>query len=176
MATTAKRAARPQELDPAAVPVPVAVEALRLDYLRRIGDLAQKLRPRFEAGELRALAEGDDEDGRGKAPIYVLEDLCRERFGLQVTTRDPGDGYVYYDGDESTAHLLLAASPMAPIVGDCDGWHSPCDQATCAIAHDVIMVARERRMYRPDPAVESYCYGMDEWPDEALKRLAEVRS
>lgn len=141
-----------------------ALEVLRRDYLGRVKAFAEELRPRFKAGELHCYRDSDPEMDM---PMDRLEVLCRERFGLTVTERQVGNGFTYLDGDEPSAHVILAVSPMAKEITEISGASdSPCDSAAMAAAHDVLTVARERRWYQPTPD-ESYCYGRAEWPAEA---------
>jgi hypothetical protein len=110
--------------------------AWRAAYLEALDELAATLRPRFEAGELYAFRD-DQQDYSGQARIG---DACAKHFGLIWSACE--------DGDTATARMILAASPHAPVAGVGSDVH-PCDHATEAVAWDVIAIARERGWYTP---------------------------
>ena len=118
-----------------------ALEALRADYLHRMEALAEKLRPRFESGELHGL---NSEDARrcdtvlggsdeNRPAVDLLERECRRAL---VRT-------------SAQAYLVLACSPSTAATFDV-GCHHPVYHAMSAAAWDVIRVARTRGFYRPE--------------------------
>jgi hypothetical protein len=121
------------------------ISALRATYLAEVERLAEELRPRFEAGELRAMTGEDLEDGDWGAtsPFWKVGEICAARFGCAVTRT--ADGALV--GDIEAARLVLLASPRAESQ-DRNATH-PCYPAKDAAAWDVIAVARERGMYVP---------------------------
>lgn len=146
---------------------PAGLEALRGWYRREIEKLAEELRPRFEAGELRAYRDSDFDDEDGPAwrdsddqPKHLIEAACGRHFGLgkfvegEFTLGHPR----FFEGDEAAAYLVLALSPHAPFM-DTAPIH-PGLVARDAAAWDVIAVARARGYYVPaadeqkDPAQE----------------------
>jgi hypothetical protein len=111
---------------------------LRAAYLAEVERFTEDLRPRFEAGELGKHGHDEEYDAR----MAELEQLCRDRFGLEVTTRRDGK-WVYYYGDREHACLILAASPAAAD-DSADLWEHECDAAHYAVAQDVLRIAQDR--------------------------------
>lgn len=116
-----------------------ALEALREGYLVQVEALAEKLRPRFESGELVPWDSDDDrwEDlpchparlhGRHAPPQYRLETLCRRE--LARTFQD--------------AYLVLAASPSESEVDGAIQLAAARDAAAECIWRDVLQVATRR--------------------------------
>jgi len=91
--------------------------------------------------------------GEDYRPYDDLADGCRDYFGLRVTQREMDDGWVSTDGDDATAHMILAVSPSADDTWSAD-WTSPCYWAVEAVLWDVIFLARERGWYTPPPDEE----------------------
>jgi hypothetical protein len=122
------------------------VERLRPLYMAEVVRLAEMLKPRFEAGELRENVDSDYPDDFAPCPKdFSLDDLpmgrleaaCRQRFGLAVPEEESGT-------PESivSASLILAVSPS-----ECQtdlGESDPRPRAVEAAAMDVLAVARER--------------------------------
>jgi hypothetical protein len=138
---------------------------LRTAYLAELERFAEELRPRFEAGELRAGREGDNDwDDPPKNPKPTPQDkvdaLVAKRFGLEVIEGDS------LDGDATAAWLILAASPHADPLED--EWQHPCYHAMVAAGWDLIALARERGWYTPtrdeheDPTF-GCCDGCGDW-------------
>jgi hypothetical protein len=100
----------------------------RAAYFSDLEQLAETLRPEFEAGRLYTWRGSEDDT----PAAYELERLCAAHFG--------------FEGDEARAHLILAASPHAAATGE---WMRPCNHAKEAVAWDVIEIARERGWYTP---------------------------
>jgi hypothetical protein len=121
------------------------VDGVRAAYLSEVGRLARALRPRFEAGELRATTDEDLErlrSGVASTPFQELERLCTEHFGLTVVAREKPDATLY-EGDHVAAHAILAVSPSAEDV-DVGDWNHPASWAASAVTWDVLRLARSR--------------------------------
>ncbi len=120
------------------------IAALRTAYAAEVERLAEELRPRFEAGELRAVTGGDLDDGEDgrTSPFWKLGEVCAERFGCTVTRAEEE-----VSGDIEAARLVLLASPRAEALEG--NWQHPGYHAKDAAAWDVIAVARARGMYVP---------------------------
>lgn len=121
------------------------LEAWRALYRVELETLAEQLRPRFEAGQLRAFRDEDERVSWDEAPHGQLEDLAAEYFGLGVKTRDDGLS-VWKDENPVVAHMILAVSPHAACTG---GGAEPPAHAAEAAAWDLIAIARARRWYVP---------------------------
>lgn len=119
------------------------VARFRPAYLAEVRRFAEELRPRFESGELYGY-RSEDEDGMDR-----LENLCAERFGVEV--RQVPDDVRYYVGDEETANMINAVSPSAPHWEPESEWNHPGYCAKACIAFDVIAVARALGFYEPTP-------------------------
>lgn len=117
-------------------------DQLRVVYLEEIEAFAETLRSRFEAGELFGFRDGpcDEWNTEGEERI---EAAVTAHFGLEVTV----DGEGYHVGDETMAHVIIAASPSAHEIGD--GWTHPNYHARDAALWDVLRVARGRGWYTP---------------------------
>jgi hypothetical protein len=118
-------------------------------YRRMIERLAEHLRPRFEAGELRGNRSADYEDDDAPAwtgfystPMGRIEQAVNEWFQLEVKC-EAGQ----WTGNDAKAHLILALSPYATEVDD--GAYHPGQTAQEAAGGDVLDVARARGMYVP---------------------------
>jgi hypothetical protein len=128
-------------------------ESLRALYLAELARFAESLRPRFQAGELRAYREDDH-----GSPQWEVERLAAAHFGVKVTERTLANGDTLYLGDEVRARLILAASPRTGVTGE--GETVVCNHAREAVGWDVIGYARERGWYTPtadetqDPLLE----------------------
>ncbi len=135
-----------------------ALGVLRDAYLAEVEQVAEQLRPRFESGELRGYVDADADDGDygGTSPKFKLEDLVRAHFGLEVRELHdiPKKGIITLEGDEPTAHGILAVSSFTVETED-EGWYHVADHAVCAAAWDVVALARRRRWYRPAPDEEA---------------------
>lgn len=137
-----------------------AIKSLRAAYLAEVTRFAESLRGRFESGELRALVDRDLER-RGYVPMHELERLVTAHFGLQIEKLEdcPKPGWTTLNGDEDSAHLVLAASASSDAVQN--GSDNIFLWATDAATWDVIRIARARGWYEPlpgeceDPLVES---------------------
>ena len=139
------------------------LEPFRAAYLAELERFALTLEPRFRSGELRATRSPEDDQKRipgttgwgaecftsGRSPQDEVGDLCAAHFRVEVTTTvDPEDeGRSWFEGDEATAHLILAVSPHGPFIDD--GYDHVAYQARDAIAWDVIALARARGWYVP---------------------------
>lgn len=151
--------------------VQAQIPALRAAYMAEVARLAETLRPRFEAGEIRANREVDfarfDEPGvrctredLENMPMGRVERIVAEHFGLVVTVTDDADVYgSTFEGDGAAAYLVLACSPNEERVGD--SWGHPCYHAQTSAALDLITAARARGMYVPT-ADEEYFEGAGE--------------
>jgi hypothetical protein len=134
------------------------IPALRAAYAAELERFAERLRPRFESGELRGFTDDDMErefgDRSWVAPLWKLEKLCAAHFGLEVATTEVDDCSTTYEGDAEAAHLVLLASPSRAETADC--YYHECHHASAAVTADVLRIARERGWYRPtqDEAVE----------------------
>jgi hypothetical protein len=130
-----------------------ALERLRAVYLCEVEEMAEKLRPCFEAGELRAPVDADLERGDQapgwQSPTDRLEAICAERLGLQVT-KTKTDQWMILDADSAVAHAVLMASPTADALGDA-GWSHVAFWAQSAAAWDVLRIARSRGWSVPLP-------------------------
>lgn len=121
--------------------------AWRAAYLECLEELAESMRPGFQAGEYYSFRDRDPE-GQRRA-----EDACGRHFGLG--TQDEWEEGV----GTGTARMILVASPHTEATGY--GADYPCDHAREAVAWDVIVIARERGWYVPtedeceEPGVES---------------------
>lgn len=132
-------------------------------YLVELERFAETLRPRFEAGELYGYR--DDEAGREQ-----LDGAIEAHFGLEVP-----------DGDEATAHLILAVSPsasdeeLADNIQSSDWSHVAC-AAREAVLCDVLGVARARGWYTAD-AGEAPAFDLSRWARRYIEYVAtgEVR-
>ena len=108
------------------------------DYRRRLEQLAKRLRPKLESGELR---EWWDEDGdryprrRGRwaPPLWRLEHVCQRAFART----------------EEDALLTLAVSPAAKHLDACVQLGDVCQSVSEAVAEDLLALARRRGWYRP---------------------------
>jgi hypothetical protein len=110
----------------------------RAAYFAELGRLAERLRPRFASGELRAMTEGEvARDGGATSPHWAVERLCCAHFGLE-------------DMDPATLRLLLDVSPHAQVLADA-GWTDDVWWLQAAIAWDLIALARARGLYVPAP-------------------------
>jgi hypothetical protein len=110
--------------------------ALRTAYAAEVEQLAEDLRPRFEAGELRGFATPDG-DGDAPSPFFELERICCAHFRLTEL-------------ETAALALLTELTPRAEATasaGDLEyvSW------LQCALAWDVIAVARARGWYEPTP-------------------------
>lgn len=111
---------------------------VRAAYQAELERLALKLRPRFESGELRGYIDEDFE------PFRRIENACAAHFGLKVTETKTG-----YDGDTTTAALVLAASPLLADHLWGDGcWHIA-NLAESVAAWDLLFLARARGWSKP---------------------------
>jgi hypothetical protein len=126
--------------------------AWRFAYLEVLEDLAQALKPRFEAGELYAFRDPDSKPS-DYSGLKRVEDACSKHFGL-------GSFESGWDDDNNgTARMILAVSPHTEVTGEGGEVH-PCDHAREAVAWDLIALARERGWYTPtadefaDPLLE----------------------
>lgn len=126
-----------------------SLDALREAYAAELERFATTLRPRFEAGELRAAADEDGGCAWYENPQGKTEALASVHFGLEVETDTghPSSASVF-DGDSAMAYLILAASPHAASEEGAGSYH-PCYTATGAVAWDVIALARARGWYVP---------------------------
>lgn len=110
----------------------VMAAALAEDYRRRVEDLAEQLRPRFESGELHG-RKGDGDHDCATEPVCRLE--------KQLADEIP---------DFRTAYLILACSPAES--QDLDGGitleHVNAAAAECMVI-DAFRLARERGWWRP---------------------------
>lgn len=128
---------------------PAAVEAMKAQteavvaqfrpaYLSEVERLAEELRPRFEAGDLRSALGDTDEDKEQEARDRI-ETLCVERFGLQVKQH----GYEEPEGDDALGKMVCAVSPSAPLWEVDDGeWNHPCYAARACAGSDVLAIVR----------------------------------
>lgn len=107
--------------------------ALVAAYLAEVERFTEELRPRFESGEVGAW------DGNDTGPTDRLEELCAERFGLQVTKIGWGE---YEGGDLEQALLILFVSPSSDSVDRGANWAHECLAAAAAVATDVLASAR----------------------------------
>lgn len=123
-------------------------DGLRGAYLVELERFGEQLRPRFEAGELRAMVGADEAVPWAEAPHGKVEAAVRAHFGLMVTKEDLEDGSTRRHGNTIAAALVLTASPHAEAT-DGDGFYHLADHATEAAAWDVIALARERGWYTP---------------------------
>jgi hypothetical protein len=125
-----------------------AAVALRAAYLAEVERFAETLRSRFEAGELHGF-RGEDDPGAG---VRKLEAAIENHFGLATKeVRDvPAPGWVTYEADAYTAHLVLAVSPSTECADSSDGcsYNHEAQHAVEAITWDVLAIARSRRWYR----------------------------
>jgi hypothetical protein len=114
-----------------------ALAALAAGYRRSVEDLAERLRPRFEAGELYGWGRPDREDPDDhhceKHPLCLLEN--------EVKATIP---------DFPTAYLILACSPAeaADIDGEIQLDGAKLAAAECMVI-DAYRVARERGWWKP---------------------------
>jgi hypothetical protein len=113
--------------------------AWRVAYLEELEQLADAMRPGFQAGEFYSF-RGDGDEGGGQRRT---ENACARHFGLGVTPDEWEEGGV----GSGTARMILAVSPHADVTGE--GSLYPCDHARESVAWDVIAVARERGWYTP---------------------------
>ncbi len=132
-----------------------AIAHIHYAYAVEIEALAEELRPRFESGELRACTENELESGRVRAasPQWQIEEVVRERFGLQVKTTQ-NDGLEFTDSDGVTAHVVLAVSPSAAPL-DAEGSCHLVDWAVSAAGWDVVLYARAKGWSKPVPGEQS---------------------
>ncbi len=114
-------------------------------YLAELERFAQTLEPRFRSGELHAYREGDDRSGY-RDPIFGIQDLCSEHFGLTVKLIRTVNGE-RLRGHHTRAAFVLDASPHTDVTGD--GAFTACDHATEAAAWDLVAYAREAGWYVP---------------------------
>jgi hypothetical protein len=120
---------------------------IRAAYLAEIERLAEKLRPRFEAGELHAITDDELEDDNGrKSAHWKVERACCVHFGLGVKETEEA-GFARLRGDSIAGLLVLAGSPSAALTQD--GWNHVNYWARTAAAWDVILLARARGWCRP---------------------------
>ena len=110
-----------------------ALQQLRRMYLQEVRRFAEELRPMFVAGELRGWRDGDGETP-ARPPLFVLEDLCATRFGIDEAQKD-------FDEACRRAYLIRLVSPHEHETEDGQPVQS---QAQAALALDVLDVARER--------------------------------
>ncbi len=126
------------------------LDALRRAYFAELEAFATPLRPAFEAGELRASSSPtDDRIPAHEAPQGKLEALAAARFGLETTEWTDEGGNGWENGDDATAHAILAVSPHGESL-DTSGDAHPALYAQEAVAWDVIALARSRGWYVPD--------------------------
>lgn len=113
-----------------------ALDELRRAYQAEVERFAETLRPRFASGELRGFRDADYEDGDagGSSPVYQLERLAGEHFGLKK-------------GNDSTAHAILAVSRFTRATKD-GGWTDAAHHATAAVAREVLAIAQREGWYR----------------------------
>jgi hypothetical protein len=110
---------------------------LRALYLAEVVRFAEELRPRFASGELRGFTDADGErierEPHWDPPLFELENLCEERFRLDV------DRY----GEEAylNAYLIRCVSPSEGQTFDAQ---PVAGQAAIAVSRDVLAVARAR--------------------------------
>lgn len=131
---------------------PAAVEAMKIQtqaivdqflpaYLAEIGRLAEELRPRFlPGGDLYATVidpESTQEERAGEVAIERLEELCTQRFGLEV-----GQKEYEYVGDEALGTMIFAISPSREEWGI--EWNHPCYAATACAGSDVVAYAKRQ--------------------------------
>jgi hypothetical protein len=145
------------------------IERFRPAYFAELQRFAEELRPAFASGELRGFRDEDEKgyDARQAGeeeyttPDQKIEDLCAERFGLEI--ENVRGRRV---GDEAMANLILAVSPTAAAghwAAD-GGWLHPAGRAACCAAWDLTAVARAMGLYEATP---------DECPDLDETRWAE---
>jgi hypothetical protein len=136
---------------------------LRALYLAEVVRFAEEIRPRFESGEFRGFTDADSErierERDWDPPLFELENLCEQRFRLDV------DRY----GEEAylNAYLIRCVSPSEgqtfdaqPIAG----------QAAIAVSRDVLAVARARGFCASTPDEDP---SLDEtrWAEELTDTL-----
>jgi hypothetical protein len=115
------------------------LSALRAEYSVEVERFAESLRSRFEAGELRAFTTEDGEDGV-TSPFFRLEELCCAHFRLAEL-------------QAIALALLVELSPRGrAAAGSADT--EDVSRLQCAIAWDVIAVARARGWYEPSTTEE----------------------
>lgn len=154
--------------------LPWLAEQARAAYVAEVEMLAERLRPRFESGELRGMRDEDLEDDHGAlSPMWEVGQEAGEYFRL-VKRGPPGSirGGEFYEGAEQAAHLVLLASPSTPYV-DNQGLYVAYEAQEAAM-WDVILIARERGWYTPGP---TECLGRDFDEDQELQAQRQgVRS
>jgi hypothetical protein len=134
--------------------------SLRALYLAEVVRFAEELRPRFASGEIRGFTDADGErierEPHWDPPLFELENLCEERFRLDV------DRY----GEEAylNAYLIRCVSPSEGQTFDAQ---PVAGQAAVAVSRDVLAAARARGFYAP---------AEDEDPTLDETRWAEVQS
>ncbi len=108
-----------------------ALQVLRADYQRRVEQLAEELRSRFESGELRGWRSGDGERGRPD-PRRELEDVAERHFARGA--------------EQVRATIFLSPSaPKVQAATDGDGLEITAkDLAAESAALDVLAVAKAR--------------------------------
>lgn len=132
------------------------VEGIRSWYAAELERLGEQLRPRFEAGELRAYRDEDhqripgttgwgDECFTNGSPQWEIDRLVKAHFGL--ATWRVGN---WIEGDRETAHMILAVSRFGDAVMECPADHAA-DHAVDAVTWDVIVMAQARGWYVPSP-------------------------
>lgn len=117
------------------------VEAFRPLYLMALEQLAETLRPGFEAGLLWGYR--DDDTG-----LLRLGAACSAAFGLDLVQRGVAD----WTGNKKAAAVVLALSPSSGLVDGEEGndWSHEALRAREAVLFDVLTIARARRWYRPE--------------------------
>lgn len=123
--------------------------------------VANELRPKFEAGELRGWIESDhvkmeEEEHRRdfEPPLWRLEAECAKRLrsnaeAFVVLLHSPfaGTGWEQFEMDYGLRQQHHSgkrkASPQAVMLAETRG------KAGVALARDLLLIARTRRWYRP---------------------------
>ncbi len=150
------------------------LEQLRAAYMAEVQRFAETLRPRFESGELRGYTDDDGvrdmrerpgkpRPGAWRAPLFRLEDLCEQHFGLDVDApeTDAAAQEVF-----RRAYLIRSVSPSDALLTE--DAQPIAGQATIAVAGDVLAIARARGWYEPtvdeDPSLEKTAWAQEARP------------
>lgn len=115
--------------------VTTELERLRVLHQERVERLAARLRPRFEAGELRGWVDADFDSEHPHSPFDDLAEIARRSMARTF----------------SEAYLVLACSPEEENAeGSVDLASAKWAAADC-VAREILSIARSRRWYTPLP-------------------------
>jgi hypothetical protein len=122
----------------------IHLNAIRIDYLERVQDLAEKLRPAFEAGDLRGEREED----------WDSLDQLESKVAAAAFERTPGGKLgpicrrAMVKGWED-AYLVLACSPSEKKIDGSIELAEAFYAAEECVRRDVLRIARSRGWYAP---------------------------